>query len=134
MQTISYLIPVTSGIFDYAMQEASEEDFRFFGDFLVGKKLSEYSAILTTTDNKHYQLTELGRNFDILSDLAIEVATHAIDEVVINCTGKDADELKQIISRERRFNNAMQGIGRFCDLMFQIEPSDELTQVKYEST
>jgi hypothetical protein len=96
-----YIVPVVSGIFDYALLESVQDDREFYLDFLNDRDNELFSAILSSNDGQHYKIDGVILSSDVYSYIGEYVADNAAIDTTVFIDGGGASIIKRYIHNRR---------------------------------
>lgn len=96
-----YIVPVVSGIFDYALLESVQDDREFYLDFLNDRDNELFSAILSSNDGQHYKIDGVILSSDVYGYIGEYVADNAAIDTTVFIDGGGASIIKRHIYNRR---------------------------------
>lgn len=96
-----YIVPVVSGIFDYALLDSVPDDREFYLEFLNDRDNELFSAILSSDDGKHYRIDGVILSSSVYDYIGEYVANHAAIDTTVFLDGGGASIIKRRIHDHR---------------------------------
>lgn len=122
-----YVIPIRSGLYLYAMQDATAEERAFYQDYFKDRDKSNYRGILTSTDGQHYKFDGVIPIHGAVTYLSELIADTAETGSIVSISGQLTSEISSALIRHRK---AKQPDG-YCDIIVRPTTCDELLHIVY---